>query len=289
VLLLVAVLLAAGVGVGAWWYGAGRYTDVPAVVSLGQADAVAKLEAAGLEAEIGDPAYSETVPAGIVMSADPGSGSQVLDGGTVTLVVSQGQERYTLPALAGVGIDDARAQIEGLNLTLGNEKGQFSETVAAGVVIRSKPGEGTVLTRGSTIDLVVSKGRRPIKVGDWVGESYDEARSTLTDRGLEVELGDEQYSDTVAEGDVIAHDPAGGKAFLGDTVTFTVSLGPELVDVPNVVASGVDAARQELEALGFVVDTQEAAGYLGLGYVFSMDPGGGERVPRGSTITLSLI
>ncbi|MEC9053225.1 MAG: PASTA domain-containing protein, partial [Actinomycetota bacterium] len=75
----------------------------------------------------------------------------------------------------------------------------------------------------------------------------------------------------------------------GETVTLVVSLGPDLVTVPSVRAQGVESARQELEALGFVVETREASGYLGLGYVFSQDPAAGERLPRGSTITLTLI
>ncbi|SDC58299.1 Stk1 family PASTA domain-containing Ser/Thr kinase [Nocardioides lianchengensis] len=289
VLLVVAVLLACGVGAGAWWFGSGRYTAVPGVVSLQQAAAVEKLEAAGLETEVGDPAYSETVPAGVVIATDPGAGEQVLDGGTVTITVSRGKERYTLPALAGLTLDQATAQIADLNLSLGTVKERWSETVAAGTVIASSPGEGKVLARGANIDLAVSKGRRPIKVGDWAGRSYDDARAALEKRGLVAKVGDEQYSDDVPEGDVIGQDPREGTLFKGETVTFTVSLGPELVEVPNVRASGVEDARERLEDLGFVVRTTEAAGYLGLGYVFSTDPGAGEMVAKGSTITLSLI
>jgi serine/threonine-protein kinase len=68
-----------------------------------------------------------------------------------------------------------------------------------------------------------------------------------------------------------------------------VSLGPELVEMPSVTAVGVDAATQQLEDLGFVVVTDKAAGYLGLGYVFQSDPEGGSMVPHGSTVTLYLI
>ena len=37
------------------------------------------------------------------------------------------------------------------------------------------------------------------------------------------------------------------------------------------------------------METREAVGYLGLGFVFSMDPEAGTELPKGSTITLSLI
>ncbi|WP_417614420.1 PASTA domain-containing protein [Nocardioides caricicola] len=59
--------------------------------------------------------------------------------------------------------------------------------------------------------------------------------------------------------------------------------------MPSVRAQGVEAATETLQDLGFEVVTEEAPGYLGLGFVFSQSPGGGERVPIGSTITLSII
>ncbi|WP_457205481.1 PASTA domain-containing protein [Nocardioides sp. P5_C9_2] len=68
-----------------------------------------------------------------------------------------------------------------------------------------------------------------------------------------------------------------------------VSRGPELVEVPRVVAKGVDAATEELEALGFVVEVEESSNYIGVGFVFSSDPGAGSMAPKGSTITLYLI
>ena len=101
---------------------------------------------------------------------------------------------------------------------------------------------------------------------------------------------DERFDDDVPEGSVVSQDPGdGAQLFQGETVTLPVSKGPDLVEVPQVRAQGVESARQELEALGFVVETREASGYLGLGYVFSQDPSAGERIPRGSTITLTLI
>ena len=73
----------------------------------------------------------------------------------------------------------------------------------------------------------------------------------------------------------------------GDSVSLVVSKGPELVEVPSVRGQGVDAATEKLEDLGFKVETDDAPGSLGLGFVFSQCPGGGEMVRPGSTITLA--
>ncbi|WP_295658125.1 PASTA domain-containing protein, partial [uncultured Nocardioides sp.] len=63
----------------------------------------------------------------------------------------------------------------------------------------------------------------------------------------------------------------------------------ELVEMPSVVAVGVDAATERLESLGFDVEVRNSDQYIGVGFVFSSDPGAGEMVPKGSTVTLYLI
>jgi serine/threonine-protein kinase len=110
----------------------------------------------------------------------------------------------------------------------------------------------------------------------------------LEQRGLKVDVS-QQYSDSVSQGLVISQAPKGGTLFKGDTVNLVVSLGPELVEVPDVTAHGVDEATQTLQAAGFDVDVEQAPGYLGLGYVFSMDPGAGTELPKGSTVTIYLV
>ena len=93
----------------------------------------------------------------------------------------------------------------------------------------------------------------PIPVGSWAGKSADDAEQALEARGLKVDVS-QQYSDSVPEGIVISQDPKAGTLFKGDTVTLLVSLGPQLVEVPNVVASGVDDATATLQAAGFAVE-----------------------------------
>ncbi|MCW2792621.1 MAG: protein kinase, partial [Nocardioides sp.] len=285
-LLVIALLLAASAGVGAWWFGYGRYTSTPSVIGMGRAAAETKIEAEGLEVQLGQRTYSETVPAGRVIDTDPGAGERVLDGGTVTVVLSLGKERYDVPKVKGLTEDQAQDALTATHLSFGTSVPRFSETVPEGTVIGSDPKVGTTLRPGAAVDLVVSRGPKPITVRDFTGRDADLAQQKLEGRGLVVDRGTEEFSDTVPEGAVISQSPSSGTLFRGDTVTLVVSRGPELVKMPYVLASGVEAARAQLEALGFVVDVENASGYLGLGYVFSTDPDAGEMVPRGSRVTL---
>ncbi|GAB3265873.1 Stk1 family PASTA domain-containing Ser/Thr kinase [Nocardioides dilutus] len=288
VLLVIAVLLASAIGVSAWWFGFARYTTTPGVIGLTQAEATERLESAGLEVVVSEPAYSSTVKRGRVISSDPGAGDRVLDGEKVAIVVSLGKETYELPKLKGLTVDQAQDKILDTQMAYGKTIEEFSETVPPGIVINSDPKAGTTLRPGAIVDLIVSKGPRPIPVGDWVGKDADRAQRVLERRGLRVERTAE-YNDDVASGLVIAQDPPGGTLFKNDTVALRVSLGPELVEVPNVVASGVESATATLQGLGFEVVVTEAPGYLGLGFVFSMDPDAGSEIPKGSTVTLYLI
>jgi beta-lactam-binding protein with PASTA domain/serine/threonine protein kinase len=288
ILLIVALLLAAAVGSGAWYFGYARYTTTPAVLKLSQDEAKAKLENAGLDVKVGEPKYSDTIDEGLVVSTDPPAGERVLKGTDVTISVSLGRAVETLPKLTGITVDEAQDRILSHNMAFGKATEKYSETVPEGIVIASNPAEGTTLRFGTVVDLVVSKGRKPIPVGSWVGKSADDAERALKERGLKVDLS-HQYSDTVSEGVVVSQAPPGGTLFKNDTVKLVVSLGPQLFEVPDVVAQGVDDATATLQGAGFNVDVQQAPGYIGLGYVFSMDPGAGTELPKGSTVTIYLV
>jgi serine/threonine-protein kinase len=275
---------ALALGGGAFYLGYARYTTTPTLVGLMQADAEQALDEAELEFEYADPVYATDVPKGQVVTADPGAGSRILPGETVTLTLSLG--KLLVPKLRGLTEDAAQDALRGKQLEFGESIGRFSETVPKGTVLASRPAAGTELGTGDSVDLVVSEGRRPLKVGSWVGKTYDEAAAVLEKRGLTPVVADEVFDDEVPKGVVLSHDPADGTLFRGEEVAFVVSLGPELIEVPRVNLSGVDAATETLEDAGFVVEVEKAETYYGLGFVVRSDPEAGSMAPKGSTVTI---
>ncbi len=287
-LLVLVLLLAVAAGVLGWWFGAGRYTTTPGVVDLTVAQARQKVTSAGLGFRVDSRAWSETVPAGSVVSTDPAGGERILHGGTVLAVLSRGPERYQVPTLRGRDLAAARKALEQDHLAVGDVTRRFDEKVAKGVVLSSDPAAGTELRRNSLVDLVVSKGPKPIDVPDFTGGSGAEAAKALRKLGLTVQVV-RRHDDTVPQGDVIAQDPDQGTLFRGQKVQLTVSRGPVMVDVPDVVQMGLADATATLEAAGFQVQTQHSSLYVGLQYVVGQKPGRGTRAPRGSTVVLSLV
>ncbi|MDD9205521.1 PASTA domain-containing protein, partial [Georgenia sp. 10Sc9-8] len=158
-----------------------------------------------------------------------------------------------------------------------------------GAVISQSPGAGESVEHTTEVDLLVSDGREPAEVLDVVGQNRDEAVAALEGEGLEVQVA-EEHSDDVAEGRVISQSPSPGapELYRGDSVEITVSLGPELIDVPDVVGSQVDEARSALEDAGFRVEVREVLGGF-FGTVRSMDPDPGERVRAGTVVTITVV
>lgn len=281
VLAIVLTVLVAGFG---YWLGVGRYTDAPQLEGQSETQAQEAAESAGFEFEVTRRAFSETAPLGTVMSTDPAAGDRVLPGSTIRAVVSKGKERYAIPNVQGQTVDEAKEVFAELTLQVGDLSEEYDEKIPEGRIIRAVDRKvGEQVKRGTVIDLVVSRGREPIEVQDYTGETATDAQAALEDAGFEVAL-DEEFSDDVAEGRVISQSPDSGTKFRDDTITLVVSKGPENVEVPDVGGRPRVEAIKTLEDAGFEVDVRNRI--PGADAVVFQSPGGGGEAKVGSTVVI---
>ncbi|MFI5682568.1 Stk1 family PASTA domain-containing Ser/Thr kinase [Streptomyces sp. NPDC051636] len=288
VTVIAAVLVVFGVGAGVWYINSGQFTKVPLLLAKTETQARQRLEKAGLEVKDVKLAYSDTVKKGTVISTDPKPGARIRSNDSVTLTISKGPEMVKVPDLSGQGLARARARLKSAGLEPGMVTREFSDDVPRGSVTGTDPKAGTVRHAGSAIALIVSKGS-PIDVPDVTGEDLDSAKRELEEAGLKVTVAAQEVNSDYDKGQVARQTPAGdSRAAEGDTVTLTLSKGPVMVEVPDVVGDSVDDARQQLEASGFEVD--EDRGLLGLfgDTVKEQSVDGGETAPKGSTITITI-
>jgi serine/threonine-protein kinase len=286
--IVAALLLIVGVGAGVWYINSGQFTKVPPLLAKTETQARERLKDAGLDVKSVKHAYSDTVKRGTVISTDPVAGARIRDNDSVALTVSDGPETVKVPDLEGYALGKAQALLKTDGLAAGMVTREFSDDVPKGFVISTDPAAGTKRHAGSAIALTVSKGSA-IDVPDVTGEDLDEAKSDLQDAGLKVTVSATEITSEYDAGQVAQQTPAGdSQAAEGDTVTLTVSKGPEMVEVPSVVGASVDAATKLLEQSGFKV--KEDRGILGLfgDTVKSQSVDAGEQAAKGSTITITI-
>ena len=290
--IIVGLLAVAGTGAGATWYltvGPGRRVPVPNIVGMSEDQAQLALEKQGLDWGTPTRAYSDTVPAGSVVSCQPKVGQKVGLGQAVTAVISRGVETKTVPDVVGKTKDQASAVIKGAGLTLGDVTEQYSANVDSGKVISSDPKAGKVIEHTAKISIVVSKGKEPATIPDVTGQSEDEAKKTLEDAGLKKGKVSKDYSDSVAKGNVISSSPIAGASgyYKGDSVDLTISKGPEKVTIPDVTGKGQDEAKKILEEAGLKVEVNKRLGGP-FGTVRSTDPAPGSSVKPDSKVTINI-
>jgi serine/threonine-protein kinase len=280
---LLAVLLLTAGAWAAWTYLIPHYTHVPDVTGLSQQAATQKLRSAGLRVEIGKGVNTTSIDIGLIVGTKPPSGTRLRTRATVTLIPSLGPPLLPVPDVHGDTQDRATKALKraGFQVVV---KPRFDDTAAAGTVIDQNPNAGVKLEQGSQVTITVSKGPPPVKIPDVTGAPEADARTALEAAGFVVTTSDE-FSTTVAQGDVIRTDPpVNSQAPKGSTVNVVVSKGPKTFPMPNVVGMTDTAATAELQGLGLVVRIVQLPG---TGHrVDAQDPLSGTIVHQGQIVTI---
>lgn len=161
--------------------------EVPKLAALTSSDAQAVVSSLGLKVGSVTPAASMTVPAGEVISASPAGGT-LLPGQAVDLVVSAGKPTVAVPTLdAAEQASFAAAKAAFGAARLGsNETLVWNDTVAKGHVVSVSLPAGKVVTVGTTLDVVVSKGPDLVAVPDVYADSVAQASQALAAEGFSV-------------------------------------------------------------------------------------------------------
>lgn len=231
--LIVLLLILAGVGVGSF-YGVQKLffkaeVVVPNVVDMKEIDAERTLVQNKLTVVYDEPEPSDEIASGHVLRQDPQPDSRVKEGREVTLVISSGQETIEVPNVVGKSKEDAILALEAKGLTVGATAPAYDETVAENQVILQAPKSGEQVAKGSSVDLIISKGKEPqmVTVPNVVGSSLDEAKSSLGQKGLNVGKVTEQESTEYAAGIVLNQSlVADGQTLEETEVDLVVSKGP---------------------------------------------------------------
>jgi serine/threonine-protein kinase len=291
---LIAAAAAIALGIGGWLL----YDNVrdqidanePVAVNLYtgilESKAVAAIDADGFEPRVRRLPNADTRP-GYVYEQDPEEGTKLPKGSLVTILVSSGKPKVTVPSLVGESRDAAVAEL--------TTRGLEAKVVSVpsdrppNVVTAQDPRPGVVVTAGASVRINVSSGPKPVAVPNVVGMTYDVAAAQLQSAGFTV--GRSEVDSNQPAGEVVDQSPPGNStATKGSSVTLSVSKGPTTVTVPDVALQTVPDARATLRAAGFrvAVVRQDTEDESLDGVVMSQDPAGSSQADPKSVVTLTV-
>ena len=160
-----------------------------------------------------------------------------------------------------------------------------------GEVLRQTPAAGMTVKKGKTVSLTVNGEAEQVVVEDVKGYKQQDAYDALKALNLSPKIQAVADDDT-AVGYVVKTDPAAGSTVsTGTTVTIYVSSGPskESAVIPNIVGYQYSAAKEELEAAGFVVTAEyDDESDKDENTVLSVSPDEGEKAKKGSVVTVTV-
>ena len=228
--------------------------EMPNVVGMSKEEAQKEIEAAKLKFEIEKEEYNKDVPEGYVISQDPTymeRFNKVKEGSTVSVVVSKGQEKTTVPNVKGKEKEEAIKLLEDAKLKVEVIE-ETSKTVKEGFVISQETAPDEEAFAGDTVKIHVSTGTgiKEVTVVSVIGQSEVNAKSTLEGLGLKVNVAYEE--DTAKDNGVVLKQSidSGKKIDEGTTITITVNKVAEtknvtvLIDMKNITG-GYDETDED--------------------------------------------
>ena len=206
----------------------------------------------------------------------------------VVLNVSSNAD-VSVPSVTGKTVANATSVLQKSGLSIDKKYDeQYSDSVEKGKIIKQTPKSGDSVKKGTTVHIIVSKGKEPtVEVPDLSTMGADEAQSKLEELGLTASP-TEENSTSVEAGGIFDQSPAAGTSVKkGTTVSYKVSLGAKTVNVSDYSGQSEENATAAIKALGLSVKVvKQASDTAEAGTVIAQDHVGKTNV--GGTVTLTV-
>lgn len=291
ILSLVAILVLVGVGIGTYFITRGNITQddlkMPKIIGLTEAEAESKLKDAGLEMLVAGEEKS-TEPEGTIVKANKNEGDSVKKGDTIRVYLSGGETKKKLQDLTELDENMAKQVLSNSGIQLGNVTQEFSETIAAGKVIRQDPAPDTEIGETTKVNLVVSKGKeiKYPKVPELRNLSQQEAIMALDKVNLKGESKEKETNDKNKDGKVIETSVAAGVQ-IQEGSTITIYIGKYKEEVPADIELGFLEGRTVQEAGDFLESKNIKFNFKGEGtHVASLSK---TKAKPGETVTITRV
>ncbi|MFB7463699.1 Stk1 family PASTA domain-containing Ser/Thr kinase [Streptomyces sp. NPDC056224] len=225
-------------------------------------------------------------PKGIVCKQDPVADTKVAKDSTVTVTVSSGAPKVSVPDVLGLKFEEAEKALKEKGFQV-DRKLQESERTP-GIVIDQTPKTGGEAEKNSVITLTVAKEQAKSVVPDLKGKTKDDAEKAL--KAVKLKLGSVTEIDFPGAAPRTVVDQGnqpGEQLDVGRTVNITISkAAPQQTQVPTLAGRTVAQAKQELASKGLTFGRVINGPTDDNAVVFQSDPPAGFPVNTGSVVNV---
>jgi eukaryotic-like serine/threonine-protein kinase len=161
---------------------------VPDLVGKDVATALERLTDLQLNTKVNGSEYSRQFPKNHITYQEPGPGSEIKKDRDIRIIISKGPKNILMPNLISLSERQARMIMEENGISQGHLTHTYFKAVEKDNIIVQVPSAGTMITRGASVDLLVSMGSRPVayKMPVLIGLSLDKAVLTIEKTNLTV-------------------------------------------------------------------------------------------------------
>ncbi|MER5883921.1 Stk1 family PASTA domain-containing Ser/Thr kinase [Streptomyces sp. NPDC001941] len=211
----------------------------------------------------------------------------VLIGRAVFGSTGDDSSQVTVPQLVGKTLKQAQGLATNAGVKVATSGTERCDQPKGAICSQTPSAEGDAkMNEGDTVQVVVSEGAPKVKVPDVTEQSLEKARNNLQSAGFSnIEV--EQKDSDKEPGTVLGQDPEGNtEVEKGTKVTLTVAKKGQQ-DVPSVEGQDFNAAKAQLEGLGFKVARVDVDSDKPANQVVKQDPKSG-KADKDSTVTLEV-
>ncbi|MER5349725.1 Stk1 family PASTA domain-containing Ser/Thr kinase [Kitasatospora sp. NPDC002551] len=221
-----------------------------------------------------------------VCTQTPVAGTQVAEAATITVQLSSGPAKATVPGVVGKTKDQAIKALGDAGFANVTTEYKDDDNAPLDQVIAQAPDNGSA-DPSALVKLTVSQGKAKINVPSVVGQQKEAAQAALEGAGFQVDASKTATTNDPAKVNTVAsQSPAGGKQPANTKITLTIYKAQEKVSVPPLQNVTLKEAIKTLEGAGLkymVVQGPQDPNAI----VVSSAPGAGTQVDPSTSVGLT--
>ena len=211
----------------------------------------------------------------------------------ITMKVILKGDVVRVPDLKGKSVEEAREELAHIGLYLVQKSTEFSMSIPAGKIMEQEPEPGSKIKRNKEVKVIVSAGKKKVKVPNLIGKDLLLAENILKKFNLKKGIIVQTHSPKYSAGRIMAQSPESGlEVESGTPISLLVSQGQEEEKfiMPDLIGKKLESTIPLLQKLGFRIGIIRYTHYPGLkpGIIIKQLPLSGYRVYKSNLISLEV-